>query len=215
MEIVQVCISLSLISFHIETAFCDLSSVGMRGHICPVLPVLEEVWGLIWVPVLASFRQIRDPGVDFPCPSFLQQLKDGLWIVWWDWLIFWATQTSRAQVVLHMGARAQGAGEGLDPLVQWWHRAGFGVYFCHGTTALLSLPFSVSLHPSPASLSWFLNHKVSGVVFALARVVVTCGILTPAGGGVLVCYQNTNYKNTKMVSKENLNAYPQSYCVCL
>lgn len=182
MEIVQVCIPLSLISFHIETAFCDRSSVGMWGHICPALPVLEEVWGLVWVPVLASFRQIRDPGVDFPCLSFLQQLKDGLWIAWWDWLLFWATQTSCAQVVLHAGARARGAGEGLDPLVQWWHRAGFGVYSCHGTTAPLSLPFSFSLHPSPASLSWFLGHKISGVVFALVQVVFNTRDAYPGQG---------------------------------
>lgn len=82
MEIVQVCIPQSLISFHIEIVFCDLGFTGMWGHICNALPVLEEVWGLVWVSILASLRQTRDPGVDFPCLSLLQQLKDGLWLAW-------------------------------------------------------------------------------------------------------------------------------------
>lgn len=40
-----------------------------------------HVWGLVWVPVLASLRQVRDHGMDFPCLSSLQQFRDGLWIV--------------------------------------------------------------------------------------------------------------------------------------
>lgn len=77
-EIGQVCVALSLISFYMETAFCDLTPVGMRGRTC--LPRSACAGGGPGSPLGPRSGITGDPGVDFPRLSSLQRLKDGLWV---------------------------------------------------------------------------------------------------------------------------------------